>query len=67
MTVQLVWLKRDLRLVDHAALAEAAQRGREVLSDQSQLVSVWRDLGQKHRLQPASDCQSARAAERRSL
>ena len=39
----------------------------EVLSDQSQLVSVWCDLGQKHRLQAARDCQSASAAERRSL
>ena len=27
MTVQLVWFKRDLRLYDHAALAEAAKRG----------------------------------------
>ena len=27
MTVQLVWFKRDLRLHDHAALAEAAKRG----------------------------------------
>lgn len=26
--VQCVWLKRDLRITDHAALAEAAQRGR---------------------------------------
>ena len=27
MTIQLVWFKRDLRLDDHAALAEAARRG----------------------------------------
>ncbi len=27
MTVQLVWFKRDLRLADHAALAEAARHG----------------------------------------
>ena len=39
----------------------------EALSVQAQLVSTWRSMGQMHRRQAASDCHSARAAERRSL
>ncbi len=38
-----------------------------VLSDQSQLVSVWRDDPETDRRHATSDCHSAKAAERACL
>ena len=56
------------RPVWNAGRTVGAKRAlKPVLSDQSLLVSTWRGSDHKHRPQAASDCHSARAAERRSM
>lgn len=47
MTIQLVWFKRDLRLFDHAVIAEAARRGPECCQSNGHLSPA--DAGMPNR------------------